>query len=122
MVTFKLIKSENNIHNFEYFPEGKTSLKCGIIILDEIQEKIYVSKVAETDFYSVTTAEELNEMRNHVNEMRVQDGEPPLTVKEWPNETENIGYYWYADHAIDVISDAYNKDGTVIKQGSAHWY
>lgn len=122
MVIFNLSKSENEKHYFEYFPEGKTSLKGGIIVLDEAEQKIYVSEVAEKDFYSVTTAKELNKMRNGVNETRIQIGEPPLTEEEWPIETEDIGYYWYADHAIDVISDAYNKDGTVIKQGSAHWY
>jgi hypothetical protein len=61
-------------------------------------------------------------MREQVNEMRAQDGELPLTEEEWPIETEDIGYYWYADHAIDVILEAYNKDGTVMKQGTAHWY
>lgn len=121
MVEFFLIKEENGIYYFEYFPEGKTTLRGGIIILDERKEKIYVSEVAEDDFYSVTTAEELNEMRNQVNEMRVQDGEPPLTEEEWPIETEDIGYYWYADHAISKIIEAYEK-GIILEKGSAAWY
>ena len=109
MVKFFLINEENGKYYYEYFPEGKTSLKGGIIVLDKTKEKIYVSEVAEEDYYSVTTAEELNEMRNSVNEMRIQDGEPPLTEEEWSIETEDIGYYWYADHAISRITEAYEK-------------
>ena len=122
MVIFNLIKSENEKHYFEYFPEGDMSLKGGIIVLDETEQKIYVSEVAEEDFYSIIDVDELKDTRDFYNNMRIENGEQPLTEEEWPIETEDMGYYWYADHAIDVISKAYNKDGTIIKKGSAYWY
>ena len=122
MVIFNLIKSENKKHFFEYFPEGKTTSKGGIIVLDEVEQKIYVSEVAEEDSYRFYSVEELNETRNFYNDMRIKDGEPPLTEEEWPIETKDLEYYCYAVHAINVISKAYNKDGTIMKKGSACWY
>jgi hypothetical protein len=122
MVTFELESITSDKAVYKYFPENHRESAYGVFSISLVNGDVVLEVVAEEDHLCRTSASELNAMRDAINEMRAENGEPPLTEEEWPIETEDIGYYWYADHAIDVISDAYNKDGTVIKQGSAHWY
>ena len=121
MVKFILKEKTDNKFVYEYFPEGDFSKKAGIIIVDTASESIWVEKVAEEDFECHTTADELNDMRNAINGMRAENGEPPLTEEELPTATEGSKWYYYANHAINRLFDLFNN-GEEPTKGTVAWY
>ncbi len=120
MVKFKLKEKTDNQFIYEYFPEGDFTKKAGIIVVDTVVESIFIEKVAEGDFERRATAKELNELRDSVNEMRAENGEPPLTEEEWPSAKEDSSWYYYANHAIDKLCDSFNS-GEELTEGMAAW-
>lgn len=121
MVTFNLIKKENGILTYEYYPQGNTNAKAGIIELDSNKREISIVTPAEEDFLRSTIAAELNRMRDAINEMRVENGEEPLTEEELPTATEGESWYWFGDHAISKIWNAF-REGKELDKGCAMWY
>ncbi len=121
MVKFRLKEKNDNKYTYEYFPQGDFSKEAGIIIVDTVAESVWVEKVAEDDFERHTAADELNDMRNAINEMRAENGMPPLTEEELPTATEGSSWYYYANHAIDKLCDLFNS-GEEPTEGMAAWY
>ena len=113
MVKFILKTKNDNTFTYEYFPEGDFESKAGVIILDTKLETISIEVPAEKDFLSSTTAKELNEMRDAINQMRIENGEPELT--------EDESWYWYGDHAINSIWKAF-CEGKELPEGTVMWY
>lgn len=121
MVKFRLKEKNNNKYTYEYFPEGDLKKETGIIIVDTVAESVWIEKVAEKDFECYTTAEELNDMRDSINKMRAEDGEPPLTEEELPTATKNEKWFYYADKAINRLCDLFNN-GEEPTEGFVAWY
>ncbi len=121
MVKFLLKTRDENTLAYEYFPEGDIESKAGIIIFDINLKTITVDVPAEKDFLSGTTAKELNEMRDAINRMRIENGEPELTEDELPIATEDELWYWYGDHAINSIWKAF-REGKELPEGTVMWY
>ena len=76
---------------------------------------------SEQDFYIEHTAEEINELRNHVNQMRIEESKPEITEEEWPSK-EGGEYFQYAQHAIEKIDEMYKSSGVFPIEGIAAWY
>lgn len=121
MVKFYLISNENGIAKYEYYPEGDKEKTSGLIYLDTNNGKVVLIKEAEGDFASIVTAKSLNDMRDDINRMRIENGEDPLTEDELPTATEDEAYHFYASHAKSRISDLFEK-GTVPEYGMVAWY
>ena len=121
MVKFKLKEKAGNKFYYEYFPEGDFSKEAGIIIVDTVAESVWVEKDAEEDFECHTSANKLNDMRNAINEIRTENGGPPLTEEELPVATEGSRWYYYADHAINRLCDLFNN-GEEPTEGTVAWY
>lgn len=121
MVTFKLKEKRDNRFIYEYFPEGDFTKNAGIIVVDTVAESVFIEKVAERDFERRTTAKELNQLRDTVNVMRAENGEPLLTEEEWPTAKKGSRWYFYADHAIRELCDLFNS-GKEPTEGMAMWY
>ena len=121
MVKFKLKEKSDNQFIYEYFPEGDFTKNAGIIVVDTGVESVFIKKVAEGDFERRATAKEMNELRDSVNEMRAENGEPLLTEEEWPSAKESSSWYYYANHAIDKLCDLFNN-GEEPTQGTVAWY
>ena len=98
---------------YEYFPEGDFDSKPGIIMLDTNMGTISVELPAEKDFLSSTTAKELNEMRDAINQMRIGNGEQKLMEDEL--------WYWYGGHAINSIWKVF-CEGKELSEGTVMWY
>ena len=47
-------------------------------------------------------------MRDSVNEMRKEEGQPPLSEDEWPSATTEFTTTFFADHAIRKITEGFN--------------
>ena len=88
MVTFYIESKDATQVIYKYFPEDHMDKSFGLIRVDLVREEITVKVVAEEDFVCRTSSDELNEMRSAINEMRLQNGEPPLTEEELPIATE----------------------------------
>ncbi|MBQ3515274.1 MAG: hypothetical protein IJA32_15990 [Lachnospiraceae bacterium] len=121
MVTFNLIKKENGILTYKYYPQGNTNAKAGTIELDSNKREISIVTPAEEDFLRSTTVAELNRMHDAINEMRVENGEEPLTEEELLTATEGESWYWFGDHAISKIWNAF-REGKELDKGCSMWY
>ena len=121
MVKFKLISKENDIYIYEYYPEGDFSKNSGIIKFNINKQEIEVLVIAEKDFVRIITAEELNESRESMNELRQEEGHPPFTEEEWPLAKEDIEHYFYASPVIDTIFNDF-ANGDLKEEGMIAWY
>ena len=121
MVKFKLKNNIGNKYKYEYFAEGDFTKESGIIVVDTETKSVLVEKTAEKDFEYHTTADELNAMRNAINEMRSENGEAPLTEEELPCATEGSRCYYYANHAINRLCDLFNN-GKEPSESTVAWY
>lgn len=82
MVVFNLHLVDETEIKYEYYPEGKKECEPGSIIIDSIQMQIKDIIPSEQDFYVKHTAAEINELRNHANQMRIEEGRPEITEEE----------------------------------------
>jgi hypothetical protein len=78
-------------------------------------------KTAEKDFTRVRKKEELNELRDCINKMRLENDKSELTEDELPTVKEDVIITYYADVVIHAVWDSYKK-GTVLESGSRVWY
>ena len=121
MVTFRLLyKTETEIR-YEYYPEDDKNSIAWLIGINVVEDTIELLQPAERDRMRIIKAEELNSMRDSINEMRKKNGEPPLCEEELPTATEDSKCYQYASHAINKINKAY-EDGHILEEGMAAWY
>jgi len=121
MVTFRLIEENDKYIIYWYFPEGKEECGHGVIIIDKQKEEISTTQLAPGDFSRVVSPDELNEMRNSVNNMRKVEGDPELTEEKWPSAKEEITIAFFADHAVSKILEGYNS-GEILGNGMVAWY
>ena len=121
MVTFKLIEENEQYLIYWYFPNGQEDSGYGIILLNKLSGTIEIQKMAANDFSHIVTISEQNEMRDSVNEMRKEEGRPPLSEDEWPSATTEFTTTLFADHAIRKITEGYNS-GNILREGKAAWY
>ena len=121
MVVFEQYKNERGVIIYRYYPENERDKNPGIIKLNTVSETIDVVTPAEMDWLMHVEPSELNSMRDAINAMRIENGEPELTEEECPGATEAEEWYWYADHAISKIVKAYNN-GEILEHGTVAWY
>lgn len=121
MVTFKVIYKSDKEIIYEYYPEGDKESGAGRIRIDIVEETINIIEPAKRDIKRIVKADELNAMRDNINKMRKENGEPDLSEEELPVATEDSEYYWYASHALNKIAKAYDE-GTILEEGMAAWY
>ena len=121
MVTFKLLYKSNTEIRYEYYPEDDKNCNAGLIGINILEDTIELLQPAERDIMHIIKAEELNSMRDSINELRKENGEPLLSEEELPTATEDSKYYWYASHAINKINKAY-EEGCVLQEGTVVWY
>lgn len=121
MVVFERYKKEYGIILYHYYPENERAKEPGIIELNTVMETINVVTPAEKDWLRRVDPSELNAMRDAINALRVENGEPEYTEEEYPSATKTEEWYWYADHAIHKIVEAYNE-GKILEHGTVVWY
>ena len=121
MVTFKILYKTDTEIRYEYYPEDDKNSIAGLIGINVVEDTIELLQPAERDRMRIIKAEELNFMRDSINEMRKENGELPLSEEELPTATEDSKYYQYASHAIRKINEAY-EDGRVLEDGMVAWY
>lgn len=121
MVKYKLKEKTDSLYIYEYFPEGDFSKAAGTIVVDIRAESIYLEKAAEDDFECNAAIKELNELRDSINKMRNENGEPQLTEEELPLATEDAKWYFYAEHAIDQLRKLFNESREPT-EGTIAWY
>ena len=121
MVSFELKEVTDSVAIYWYYLENDKETGYGILTLDKKNGYVSITKMAQNDFSRVISVEELNSLRNSVNDMRKENGEPELTEEEWPSSTEPEISTFYADHVMRKLVDAF-KNGTLLESGSAIWF
>ncbi|WP_406016979.1 hypothetical protein [Succinivibrio sp.] len=129
MVKYELIKESKEKLDYSYYPEGKKDRKAGVITIDRVNEKIYISRVAEDDYEVIVTPEDLMRLDKSFIESAEEEGslERARQLREEYEENLKKGkykgfqYFSYASHAIHHLVMDYNS-GKIPKSGSVSWY
>ena len=106
MVLLKKILFSNEEVVYEYYPEGRTEFP-GIIVADLKERKVFLKESSEKDFYREIVGAELNDMRDSLNKMRVENGEEPYTEEELSicDPDKDYGGYVYAEKALFKLEE-----------------
>ena len=121
MVSFVIDSKDSTKVVYRYYPENNIDSPFGIISAQLINGNVSIDKVAEEDFLCRTSADDLYSIRDAINEMRRENGEPPLTEDDLPTVTEGDEWYYYADHVIQRIRGEL-ENGDVPEKGTLAWY
>lgn len=114
MVTFDIESKTLDKVVYKYFPENHRKSAYGVFSISLVNGDVLLEVVAEEDYLCRTSASELNEMR-------AENGEPPLTEKEMPTATEDAEWHYYVDHAIRRVREQLEK-GVIPEKGTVAWY
>lgn len=121
MVTFELESMSSDKVVYRYFPENHRESAYGVFSISLVSGNVALEIVAEEDHLCRTSAKELHEMRNAINEMRKENGEPLQTESELPIAIEDEEWYQYANHAIRRVKKAM-EEGSLLEKGTVAWY
>lgn len=119
MVRFERFSQDGDLIQYRYYPENKAEF--GVIVIDLKNGTFQISQLAPQDFVRKIPVQELNALRDSVNEMRLSEGDPPLTEEEWPSASEPSTIAFYASHVVHKLSDAF-KSGAWPESGTLMWY
>ena len=105
MVILKKISFSNEEVVFEYYPEGKTVFP-GKIVADLKERKVLPKEISQKDFYRKILGSEFNDMRDSINNMRVENGEEPYTEELYIcNPDKDYGGYVYSEKALSKLEE-----------------
>ena len=122
MVILKKIPFSNDEIVYEYYPEGKTEFP-GIIVADLKKRKIFLKESSQKDFYRNILGAELNDMRDSLNKIRVENGEETYTEEELPicDPDKDYGGYVYAEKALSKLEEFFETNDFK-NEGIVTWY
>ena len=111
MVILKKISFSNEEVVYEYYPEGETEFP-GIIVTDLKERKVFLKESSQKDFYRKILGAELNDIRDSINKMRVENGEEAYTEEELPtcDPDKDYGGYVYAEKAISRLAEFFETN------------
>ena len=121
MVSFRLVKEDENSIFYWYFPNGDEEKGHGTIVINKRSKNATVTELAPNDFSREVSIAEQNELLDSLNRMRIEEGLKRLSKDEWAPATETLQITFFADHAISELMASYSK-GIVLKDGVSIWY
>ena len=121
MLTYFLKHKDAEKLVYEYYPENRLDAKAGQVTIYLKDDDVTLDVVAENDSVHYATANELNQMRDEINKMRIENGEEPYSEEELPTTTEDCKWYSYASHAMSGIYKRI-KAGEIPEKGTVAWY
>ncbi|SUB56408.1 hypothetical protein [Peptoniphilus lacrimalis] len=106
MVILKKISFSNEEVVYEYYPEGKTEFP-GKIVADLKERKVFLKEISQKDCYRKILGSELNDMRDSINNMRVENGEEQYTEEELSlcDPDKDYGGYVYSEKALSKLEE-----------------
>ncbi len=122
MVKYKLFFHEGNILKYNYYVEGSLHSEPGIIKVNLDKRTIEITKAAPDDFLNTFTVEDAKSLRDGINEIRKENGEPELTEEELPIPEKDGQYYEYGSKAINGIREKINENNEIPESGTVAWY
>ncbi len=122
MVKYKLFLREDNTIKYYYYSEGFINSKPGIIEINLEKETFKILKVAQFDKLSTFSVLEAKYIRDGLNEIRRENGEPELTDEELELPKEDRNYYKYASFVINDLIDKIFENNEIPEAGTIIWY
>lgn len=106
MVILKKISFSNEEVVYEYYPEGKTEFP-GKIVADLKERKVFLKEISQKDCYRKILGSELNDMRDSINNMRVENREEQYTEEELSlcDPDKDYGGYVYSEKALSKLEE-----------------
>ncbi len=121
MVIYKLTFHDERKIQWHYWPEGNEEKMPGVIEINIEEDTISITKPAEEDFEIPVLVDDLKEMRDAINQMRVEEGRPLLKDDEFPLPENDSKCWQYGSNVLDDINNAY-ENGTIKETGTVAWY
>ena len=123
MMAYELVRRNGVALVYEYWPENDRRSRPGQVLIDLANETVSLEAPAERDLQRCTTGRGMNAMRDGVNEMRQERGEPLLSEEELPTEPDDAVYrwWWYYDHVQRDLSRRHDE-GKMPERGMVAWY
>ena len=121
MVEFILVEEMDEVAVYWYYPNGDKQKHHGVVTFFKKTGAFEITQLAPDDFSRHVKLEEVKSLRDFVNNMRIEQGEPELTEEEWPTPTEGFITTFFADHVISTVKKSFEK-GVLLKEGNAAWY
>lgn len=121
MVKYKLFFRDGNILKYNYYVEGNMKAEPGIIEVNLERGTIDITKAAPYDGLDIFTIEDAKFIRDGINEIRKENGEPELTEDELPLPEKDEEYYVYGSKAMNGIRKKINND-EIPESGTVAWY
>ena len=106
MVILKKISFSNEEVVYQYYPEGKTEFP-GKIVTELKEGKVFLKENSQKDFYRKILGSELNDMRDSINNMQIENGEEPYIEEELSlcDPDKDYGGYVYAEKALFKLEE-----------------
>lgn len=117
MLTYKLIRTNNNIFTYKYFPYGKDiKVKAGIVEINIKTKKYKILDIAELEEKNILSKKEEQQILNHINNLRNERGYPEVSEDE--KELIFIPYKFlekFLNEIFDKIETQHGVEKGIIK-------
>ena len=121
MVKYKLFFRDGNILKYNYYVECNMKAEPGIIEVNLERGTIDITKAAPYDGLDIFTIEDAKFIRDGINKICKENGEPELTEDELPLPEKDEEYYVYGSKAMNGIRDKINNN-EIPENGTVAWY
>ena len=121
MVKYKLFFRDGNILRYYYYPFGALHFEPGIIEVNLERGTIDITKAAPDDVLDIFTIEDAKFIRDGINKICKENGEPELTEDEMPLPKKDKEYYVFGSEAMKGIRKKINND-EIPESGTVAWY
>ena len=116
MVEFVLKSSTANRLVYEYYPKGDEEKLPGIISVWINKRDVVLDIAAEDDFVTFSTTEEINKLKDSLDEIYEELGMIPDSDYDWDFGTYEYDWYYYAEKVMQKLRDNISN-GKVLKRG-----
>lgn len=116
MVEFALKNVTANRLVYEYYPKGDEEKLPGIISVWVNKRDVVLDIAAEDDFVTFSTTEEINKLKDSMDEVYEELGMIPDSDDDWNFDTEGYDWYYYAEKVMQKLRDNISN-GKVLKRG-----
>ena len=116
MVEFVLKNVTANRLVYEYYPKGDEEKLPGIISVWINKRDVVLDIAAEDDFVTFSTTEEINKLKDSIEEVYEELGMIPDSDDDWNFDTEGYDWYYYAEKIMQKLRDEMSQ-GRVLNRG-----
>ena len=116
MVEFALKDVTDNRLVYEYYPKGDEEKLPGVISVWIKKRDVVLDIAAEDDFVTFSISDEVNKLKDSIDEIFEELGVIQESDDDWDLEIEGYDWYYYAEKVMQKLRDEISQ-GKVLKRG-----